>query len=160
MVDEHLFVQEILRKHDVSVSQLAERAGLADSTVYEYTGGRKKTIPIDLWRALFELTQDVRILQLVTGSVETFVAPIPHISATDATSDALRQLIDKRRKDIECEMAILTILSDGKIDRKDWQAIEQYRDAHPESLKLSVQIYRTITRKFEETTGRHDGAKT
>ena len=45
MESEHILVQEILKKHGVSVSQLADKIGMADSTLYEYTGGRKKNIP-------------------------------------------------------------------------------------------------------------------
>ena len=75
MEEEHILLQEILKRHTVSVSQLADKAGMADSTLYEYTGGRKKSTPLSVWRALYALTQDVRIPELIIGDVECFVVP-------------------------------------------------------------------------------------
>ncbi|MBN1817282.1 MAG: hypothetical protein JW828_07965 [Sedimentisphaerales bacterium] len=154
MQDEYLLVQDLLKKHNISVSALADRVGMADSTMYEYTGGRRKNIPICVWRALFELTEDVRILDLVVGNVEIFVAPMPKPTGQECTEDTLKRLIEKRKKDIECETAILDILADGRIDQEDWRAIEQYREAHPDALMLDAQIYQTIMTRYEESLRR------
>ena len=80
MESEHILVQEILKKHGVSVSQLADKVGMADSTLYEYTGGRKKNIPLSIWRALYALTEDVRIPDLIVGEVNLPPPPVevPH----------------------------------------------------------------------------------
>jgi transcriptional regulator with XRE-family HTH domain len=150
MEDEHILAQEILKKHNVSVSQLAEKANMADSTLYEYTGGRRKNMPLSVWRALYELTEDVRIPELIIGAVESFVIPMPKRGIDDCPQDTLLKLIQKRRKDLECEMAILDILADGKINSDDWKAIEQYRDVYPDAVKLGAQIYHTIMRQYEE----------
>ena len=151
MESEHILVQEILKKHDVSVSQLADKARMADSTLYEYTGGRKKNIPLSIWRALYALTEDVRIPDLIVGEVESFIVPMPKSGIDDCPQGTLKQLIQKRRKDLECEMAILDILADGRIDRDDAKAIEQYRDVHPEAVKLDAQIYHTIISQYEKS---------
>jgi hypothetical protein len=66
----------------------------------------------------------------------------------------LKRLIQKRRKDLECEMAILDILADGRIDRDDAKAIEKYRDVHPEAVKLDAQIYHTIISQYEKSTNK------
>jgi hypothetical protein len=152
LTDEHLFVQDVLRDRDITVTQLAQRAGLADSTVYEYTGGRRNNIPMVVWRALYELTEDVRIPNLVMGEGKGFMVPIPHPNSIDTDESALKQLIEKRKVDLECEMAILDILADGKIDRADHEAIHRYRDAHPEAMKLEAQIYYTIMAAYEKAT--------
>ena len=154
MESEHILVQEILKKHGVSVSQLADKAGMADSTLYEYTGGRKKNIPLPIWRALYALTEDVQIPELIVGEVESFIVPMPKSGIDDCPRDTLKRLIQKRRKDLECEMAILDILADGRIDRDDAKAIEQYRDVHPEAVKLDAQIYHTIISQYEKSTGK------
>ena len=154
MESEHILVQEILKKHGVSVSQLADKVGMADSTLYEYTGGRKKNIPLPIWRALYALTEDVRIPDLIVGEVESFIVPMPKTGIDDCPQGTLKQLIQKRRKDLECEMAILDILADGRIDRDDYKAIEQYRDVHPEAVKLDAQIYHTIISQYEKSTGK------
>ncbi len=151
MEGEHILVQEILKKHGVSVSQLADMAQMADSTLYEYTGGRKKNIPLPIWRALYALTEDVRIPDLIVGEVESFIVPMPKGGIDDCPQGTLKQLIQKRRKDLECEMAILDILADGRIDRDDAKAIEQYRDVHPEAVKLDAQIYHTIISQYEKS---------
>ncbi len=151
MESEHILVQEILKKHGVSVSQLADKVGMADSTLYEYTGGRKKNIPLAIWRALYALTEDVRIPDLIVGEVESFIVPMPKSGIDGCPRDTLKQLIEKRRKDLECEMAILDILADGRIDRDDAKAIEQYRDVHPEAVKLDAQIYHTIISQYEKS---------
>jgi len=150
MEDEHLFVQELLRRHNLSISAVAQAAGMADSTLYEYTGGRRKNIPMRVWRALFELTQDVRIVELLTGHVEVFVVPVPKPEPEDVTAETLKRLIQKRRMDIECEQAILDILADGRIDQADREAIEQYRQAHPDAIRLDAQIYYTIMHHYEQ----------
>jgi hypothetical protein len=152
MVEEHIFVQDCLKKHNVSISALAEKAGMGDSTLYEYTGGRKKNIPLPVWRALYELTEDVTILELVTGDVPSFVVPIPECDPQDASDYTVKRLIEKRRKDLECEMAILDVLADGKIDRNDKIAVDKYRIAHPEAQKLSAQIYKIITDMYDLAT--------
>ena len=154
MESEHILVQEILKKHGVSVSQLADKVGMADSTLYEYTGGRKKNIPLPIWRALYALTEDVRIPDLIVGEVESFIVPMPKSGIDDCPQGTLKQLIQKRRKDLECEMAILDILADGRIDRDDAKAIEQYRDVHPEAVKLDAQIYHTIISQYEKSTNK------
>ncbi len=154
MVSEHILVQEILKKCGISVSQLADKAGMADSTLYEYTGGRKKNIPLPIWRALYALTEDVRIPELIVGDVESFIVPMPKGGVDDCPQGTLIKLIQKRRKDLECEMAILDILADGRIDRDDYKAIEQYTDAHPEALKLDAQIYHAIMSEYEKATNK------
>lgn len=150
MEDEHILMQDILKRHNISVSQLAEKAGMADSTLYEYTGGRRKNMPVSVWRALFALTEDVRIPELIIGEVESFVVPMPKKGIEDCPRGTLKKLIQKRRKDLECEIAILDILADGKIDKDDWKAIEQYRDAHPEAVMLDSQIFHTINSQYED----------
>ena len=147
MATEYVVLQELMTKHDITVSQLALKASLADSTVYEYTGGRKKNIPMPIWKALYEITEDSAILNLVIGEVETFVVSMPKdFSDSDA---ALKKLIEKRKKDIECETEILNILSDGKINKNDYVAINKYKALHPETIKLSNQIYHAITTEFK-----------
>lgn len=150
MEDEHILVQDILKRHNISVSQLAEKAGMADSTLYEYTGGRRKNMPVSVWRALYALTEDVRVPELIIGEVESFIVPMPKKGIDDCPHGTLKKLIQKRRKDLECEIAILDILADGKIDKNDWKAIEQYRDVHPEAVMLDSQIFHTINRQYEE----------
>jgi len=157
MEEEHILAQEILKRHNVSVSQLADKVGMADSTLYEYTGGRKKSIPICVWRALYSLTQDVRIPELIIGEVESFIVPMPRRGVEDGTECTLKRLIEKRRKDLECEIAILDILADGRIDEDDWKAIEQYRDAHPEAVMLDAQIYHTINGQYEDSLRKKAG---
>jgi len=157
MEEEHILVQEILKRHNVSVSQLADKVGMADSTLYEYTGGRRKSVPVAIWRALYALTEDVRIPELIIGEVESFVVPMPKRGGDDLAEDTLKRLIAKRRKDLECEMAILDILADGKVNDRDWKAIEQYRDAHPDAVMLDAQIYHTIIGQYEEAMRRRAG---
>ncbi|MBN1765174.1 MAG: helix-turn-helix domain-containing protein [Sedimentisphaerales bacterium] len=150
MQEEHLFIQDILKKHNLSVSQLALKAGMADSTVYEYTGGRRKNPPLAIWRALYELTRDVTVINLLAGDAESFIVPLPTPIHNGDTGETLKKLIEKRKMDIECETAILDILADGKIDKDDLKAIEHYRDAHPEALKLAIQIYHAIIDAYEK----------
>ena len=77
MEDEHLLVQDLLKRHNLSVSALAQAADMADSTLYEYTGGRRKNIPLRVWRALFELTEDVRILEFTDEQLEAVNTQYP-----------------------------------------------------------------------------------
>ncbi|MCK5000770.1 MAG: hypothetical protein KAS23_14605 [Anaerohalosphaera sp.] len=154
MTDEHIFIQDLLKQHNVSVSQLAQSADMADSTVYEYTGGRKKYVPLAIYRALYALTEDPRVLDLVIGDVESFVIPMPKKGADNSSEATMKRLIEKRKKDIECEIAILNILADGRIDEEDKDAIAEYKQAHPESIKLSAQVYHNIMYQYEKATNK------
>lgn len=150
MREEYILVQEILKEYDITISQLAGQAGMADSTVYEYTGGRKKHLPLSIWRALYELTEDARIPDLITGDVESFIVPLPKQEGECCTDETLKKLIEKRKKDIECETAILDILADGQVNKEDWKAIELYKKSHPEALKLNAQIYYNIMQWYDD----------
>jgi hypothetical protein len=151
LTDEHLFVQDVLRDRDITVTQLAQRAGLADSTVYEYTGGRRKNIPMVVWRALFELTEDVRIPNLVMGEArDSWSRSRIRIRSTPMNPRSSNS--SKNARSIWNAIAILDILADGKIDRADNEAIHRYRDAHPEAMKLEAQIYYTIMAAYEKST--------
>ena len=89
---------------------------------------------------------------MVMGEGKGFMVPIPDPNSIDTDESAIKQLIEKRKVDLQCEIAILDILADGKIDRADRAAIDRYRDAYPEAMKLEAQIYFTIMAAYEKST--------
>ena len=145
--DDNIVLQELLEKYSFSPKQLAAWTGRAASTIYKYLSG-ELTIPVFIWRNLYERTLDVNICLLITGIVPTVIAPI--VTAGKPTDSAtLAKLIEARQAEISCERYILKILSDGKIDGADIKSVEDYRRAYPEMVKNHAQIFRAITERFK-----------
>jgi len=145
MEDLHLFVQELLREHNLSVAQLAQKADLAASSTYEYTGGRHpNTTWITLLRGLFALTEDIRIPELLTGEVPCMMIPIPKTIRDHCDLSTLKDLYEMQRKQLQRTEAMLAILADGKVDLHDREAMDQLNASHHESIKLEAQLYYTI----------------
>lgn len=70
-------LEQVLSQHEITIAALSRRAGIASKTIYRYLSG-ERTIPSDCLRAAFELTGDLRIIGLITGSV-----PIQCVALTE-----------------------------------------------------------------------------
>ena len=74
--DDHLLLTDVLDDHGITVKRLAMDSGRGASTVYKYCSG-EATIPSVIWRVLYRLTKDPRVIKLVTGDVGCMVVPVP-----------------------------------------------------------------------------------
>jgi hypothetical protein len=66
MNDDHLLLDRILEDHGITVKQLCLSTLRSSACVYRYLSG-EATIPIIVWRVLYDKTEDIRILILVAG---------------------------------------------------------------------------------------------
>lgn len=141
--DLHLTAQEVMSRHGVTVHQLAARAGYADSTVYEYTGGGKDgkylMWPI-LLSALYELTGDQDCL--LVNNCNVVVARLDVRLKIDT-----QMIAENTRRFAALIEPLGRILEDGKIDERDIAAIDIFRKAAENYIQL---LLNTISRLNEQ----------
>ena len=75
MSDDHILLADIIESADINAKQLSGMTGRGKSTIYKYLSG-ECTIPSIVWRVLWEKTQDLRIVWLVTGDKRMIVIPV------------------------------------------------------------------------------------
>ncbi len=148
--DDHLLLQGVLEEHGVTVKQLALLTGLAASTLYRFGSGGA-TIPSIVWRALFAETRDQRIIKLLTGEVPCVVAPV-EFEQLRLDRPTIEHLLQIRQQQLDCERDILNILADGRIDKKDRAAVEQYKKDFPAMIASLYQTHEAIVREYQRAT--------
>lgn len=141
--DDHLLLTDIMDAHDINVKQLAAMTGRAASTLYKYCSG-DATIPSVVWRSLYALCGDGRILKLVTGDVPHVVVPLVSLN-TKVDAAKIGSLIAMRKSQIAFESRVLDILADGVVDDRDRVAVENLKRDFPKLITLQSQIYQAIT---------------
>ncbi len=109
--------------------------------------------PIEFLNQLYCVSRDPRLVELITYGVPVTVQPMDIRHPVIDTPEILKENIEQRRKDLDCEAYVLAILADGRIDHSDAQAVENYKKAFWESLKHAMVIYQTISAKFDHATG-------
>lgn len=113
----------------LSVKRLAFLSGFDKSTVYRFLS-QERVIPIDVWQVAWRETGDERILWLLTGG------PVFHLKSTVQPPAAgmaeprdIRELLNDWLQGNEhaatCARYVANIVSDGKIDRSDIDAINK-----------------------------------
>jgi len=152
MSDDYLVLQQVMDEYDITVKRLCQETGRAEPTVYRYRTG-EATAPMFLWRVLYRLTGDQRILKLIMGEEPFQVVPLYDSDpAVDAAT--LEQLLKMRQEQINCERAALAILADGEVDHKDRPEIEKYRREFPKLIQTQCQIHWAILDRYERNCKR------
>ncbi|MFA5187019.1 MAG: hypothetical protein WC551_11105 [Patescibacteria group bacterium] len=151
--DDHIILSDICEEHAISPKWLASATGRSLSQVYRYLSG-ESTIPSIAWRVLYGRTRDLRIVQLVTGDVPVTVVDLLGDEPTvferlDAPS--LKQIVHHRRQQIACEEALLDILADGTITRRDAKAVSAYKNSHPKMIATAVRMYQAVMSEYERS---------
>ena len=144
MSDDYMLLDAILDANpSVTVKQLAMETGLGTSTLYRYRIGGA-TIPSIVWRALWRITGDQRILALITGGAPTVVVRLQNgeVKLDRAT---IEHMLEVRQRQINCERCVLEIIRDGKIDSNDREVIERYKREFPAMIESLYQTYQAIT---------------
>jgi len=147
--DDNIFLQLLLEKHNISARQLKGWTGIAESTIYKYLSG-ERTIPSIIWRSIFAHTHDIAVFNLIAGDVPCIIATISKQPFV-LNSDALRQLLMMRQKQLYLEQLILDILEDGRVDSSDTKAVANYRLAFPDMVTAQAQIYQAILNAYSKT---------
>lgn len=127
-------LHQVLHEHAITCKQLSLAADRDLSTVSRYLSG-EKTIPIEVYRAIFCLTRDLRIIGLVNGNVPVVVSLArPADAASVLTARAapprrppLNQLLPETcaacRSSADAVEYVGKIVADGKFDRSDLTAL-------------------------------------
>ena len=103
--DDFLLLEDIRDEYGITVKKLALETGRAGSTVHRYCNGGA-TIPSNIWRALYRLTGDGRIIKLFLGDIPHVVVPLPDepLEINEAT---IKRLLEMRQRQIDCEGAAM-----------------------------------------------------
>ena len=134
-------LQQVMEAHDLNVKRLANKSGIAQKTIYKYLSG-VRTLPSDVLRAAYEITQDQRLLHLISGAAPVVVELIPlglsackgggngHTQQTPLSIPPVKQALPRTlsaiRKAAESGECLATILEDGSVDRKDIPAMDNF----------------------------------
>jgi hypothetical protein len=150
MSDDHLLMQDIVETCGITVKQLAAETGLAGCTIYRYLEG-SATIPSVIWRKLYDRTEDVRILSLITGEKKMVVFPLRKMPERIGPG-WLREMVEMRRKQIGFENGVLKIIEDERIDRVDTNLVAQLKKAFPDAASAMGGLYYAVIDQFERST--------
>ena len=148
--DAYLLETILEREEKISAKRLAMLSKRDPSSIYKFMRG-ERTIPIDVWQAVYAETRDGRVLQLITGDVP--VKPV--ILIADFGSDKTGVSPTRIPPIAQCMARTLSaiksaagsaehmsrIVADGTFDRADLpEAAEYERDANAaiEALTLSL----------------------
>ncbi len=130
-------LHQVISTHGLSVTQVANRSGLAEKSIYKYLAG-DRTLPSDVIRAVFELTADLRLVVLITGAVPVQIQALestrdcPHDDRSRQApvhvpppEEALSHMLAAAKGCIQCGEHLNGIFADGRVDRHDLSAIDK-----------------------------------
>jgi len=147
MSEDYILMQQIIAEYDLTIPKIALESGYGDSTVYRFSCGGA-TIPSIIWRTLYRLTKDQRIIRLVIGDLAIAVVELPTTKlALDAPT--LKKQIDDQKQFLQCQEHILEIIADGKVDHNDRHQVELYNKTFPEMIRSQYQTSLAINREYE-----------
>lgn len=146
--DDHILLADIVEKNDITVKQLATLTGLAASSIYKYLAGIC-VIPTVIWRAVYKMTWDIRINQLVTGDVPQVIVPLVNVSKIKIDSDKFDSLVEMRQELIAFESEILIIITSDDNEGERSRAIEKLKQQFPKVISSQVQLFQAITGSYD-----------
>ncbi|MBW8017085.1 MAG: hypothetical protein FVQ82_12945 [Planctomycetes bacterium] len=146
--DDHILLSDIVLENDITPKQLAGATGLAVSTIYKYLAGGC-TIPSIVWRVVYKMTADARIVQLVTGDVPQVIVPLTNGTGIKANGDKLAGLIAMRQEQIEFESELLKVIASDNSKAEKLQAIETLKQKFPKLVTSQTQLLQAITGKYD-----------
>lgn len=157
MSDDYQLLSTILEEHpELGPKWLVRMTGRSLSQIYRYLAG-EATIPSVVWMHLFQATRDQRIIRLLTGELPIVVVdtvPPDESISHQLDGPTLKQLCACRREQLAAEEAILDIIADGKIDKKDAAAIERYKRSHDKSMVTACKLYQGVVNEFKRSKKR------
>lgn len=119
--------QEIVEDHQLPIKRLAMVVGVDQATVYRWLAG-ERTVPLDLYRALFELTRDFRLIAMVAGRVPLTCTVNPE-GPPPELADILPRALLSIESAAEAARALHRIVSDRRVDQSDAAALRDFRAA-------------------------------
>lgn len=135
----------------ITVKSLAAQSHRHETTIYRYLSG-EKTFPSDVLRALFELSQDLRIAGLVTGLVpvvyfqakqEGHKPGCPSAAATRVPpiDEWLPRTCESLESVAKATKYVGQIINDGKFNRDDLKAAENLKRHACDAMRdLSIMV--------------------
>ena len=156
--DAQLLSQIIDDERAFTRKRLCELVDKDTSTISRYLCG-EATIPLSVFRAVFELTGDLRILRLLTGTVPVVLlsesaqpAGGPTRQRVPPLEQCLPTTLKGAARAVESGQHLAEVMKDGKFDRADApQAAEFKRDANSaiELLTLTIAAIEAHERRLQ-----------
>lgn len=141
--DLHILFRQIADDHRITVKQIAYKSGRAESTIYKYFTQEIPTIPVFIWKCLFELTLDNRIPALISGET-MLIIPVNSVAKALQQDDVFKVFAKIRQKQLKLEEMAMTIIEQGTQDPSDVTVLENYNKEYLDGLVLSAQMYHYI----------------
>jgi hypothetical protein len=106
----------------------------------------------DFLNRLFIYTGDIRIIDLITHGRQVAVIPIDDNTTPLRAVGSLKELIDLRQHELDRERYLLKIISDGKVDESDREALNQFNSEFSRAITHAYAIHRAVNIEFEHAT--------
>lgn len=147
--DDNVLLDQVMSSHGVTVTQLALESGRSASTIYKYLSG-DMTTPTIIWRSIYRLTGDHRIVELLLGSTDFVFVPIePEVNKLDP-----HDLLMMRKEQLNFEQAVVEILLDGDPGKREMAKLEEINKVFPRMVACAAGIREAINREYGFETGR------
>lgn len=147
---ESSLLQRLVEEGVCTAKQMAMWSGRNVKTIYRYLSG-ERIVPLDVYRATFEKTRDLRIVSLVTGQVPVSVALCEEGNGDDP-SQLVLSCAAAVNQAAACLTSVANVVSDGKVDRYDDPAIAEFEGHAAELLRLVPRTAATL-RKMRDRAG-------
>lgn len=126
----------LLIEKKFAVPELAEKIGIAPSTLYDFAEGRR-ALPASYVRKLYQATGDVRFLDAVLKPCGMTSSPKPVVDAVAASRDSLTGHLARTIVEVgQVSAAVLEAASDGRIDWREAKRIRE--EIHEAQTMLST----------------------
>lgn len=142
-------LQAVMDSRGVTVAALANQSGYAQATIYKYLSDEGRTLPSEVIRAAYAITQDPRLAALVTGDVAVGILILGEKNDEGGRGGRGRpavrippfaQALPGMLKAIEalakCGAYHHEICADEKYTRDDIQAFNQFDDFAGQAMKM------------------------
>ncbi len=145
---------KVCKERGVTAEALANRSGYDDKSIYRYFAG-ERTIPSTVFRAAFELSHDLRLLGLITGTVPIAYqvarfAPAgcpgngggarPEPVRIPPVEQLLSETCDALKHVADAITYMEKILRDGRLDDTDRNAVDKFKRHSADSRRLLATV--------------------
>jgi transcriptional regulator with XRE-family HTH domain len=146
---------ELLQKLEyegMTRKQMAAYTGTSYQQTCRYVNG-ECNVPTEFLNLLYRATKDARLIELITLGTKTVM--LTSVDEHPPVDDIhfMTSVMEQRKKELQAELHLLEILADGRIDRRDKLAIEQYDKVFHESIQHNYVIHEAVMAAYRKSCG-------
>lgn len=141
----------------ISAKVLAGWSGRSVQSVSDYRIGRTN-IPVEFWRSILARFYDLHIVSLIMPDNINFETTTTDYADPLPVKDLFRAAVEAEIVHYGKMKYVAEIIADGQIDELDTLTIKEYRSAFYAHRVRDMQLFRSITARFEASVARRCNA--